>query len=140
MYERGASNITSGGLVEVYPAPGFVIATLTMLPLLTAAVPINWMLGIPVLRVLTETLTVVWIPDLYPEPLFPIEIELIVPRPETTAVAPAATKGWYPNPWVDPTDIIIPPTGTLAVFGSADTEEAVPANWILVIPEFSDKV
>ena len=111
-----------------------------MLPLLTAAVPINSILGIPVLRVLTPTLTVVWIPDLYPEPLFPIATELIVPRPETIAVAPAATKGWYPSPWVDPTDIIIPPTGTLAVFGSDVTEEADPVNWILVIPEFSDNV
>ena len=29
---------------------------------------------------------------------------------------------------VDPTDIIIPPTGTLAVFGSDVTEEADPVN------------
>ena len=31
---------------------------------------------------------------LYPEPLFPIEIDEIVPATETTAVAPAETKGW----------------------------------------------
>jgi hypothetical protein len=32
---------TYGGFVDVYPVPGFVIAMLTMLPLLTEAVPIN---------------------------------------------------------------------------------------------------
>ena len=45
------------------------------------------------LEVPTLTLTV-WIPDLYPDPLFPILIEEIVPSPETTAVPPAETKGW----------------------------------------------
>ena len=39
-YESGASIITSGGLVEVYPVPEFVIAILTIFPLLIAAVPI----------------------------------------------------------------------------------------------------
>ena len=34
-----------------------------------------------------------------------------VPAVETFAVPPAATKGWYPNPSVEPTETIIPPTG-----------------------------
>ena len=59
-----------------------------------AAVPINSILGVPVLNVWTPTFTTVWIPVLYPDPLLPILIELIVPNPETTAVPPAATKGW----------------------------------------------
>ena len=45
------SNTTSGGLEVVYPVPGFVIATLTILPLLIAAVPINSIAGNPVLAV-----------------------------------------------------------------------------------------
>ena len=83
----------SGGFVEVYPVPGLVIATLTICPPLIAAVPINSMLEIPVLNVATPTFTTVWIPTLYPEPLFPILIEEIVPRPDTVAVPPAATSG-----------------------------------------------
>ena len=105
--------------------------------MLIAAVPMNSIAGIPVLAVWTPTLTTVWIPALYPDPLLPILIELIVPKPETIAVAPAATNGWYPVPWVDPTERITPPTGTLAVLGSDPTEEAAPVYWILVIPDCS---
>ena len=47
-YESGASNTTIGSDPIRYPDPGFVIATLTICPLLTAAVPIN---SIPVLPV-----------------------------------------------------------------------------------------
>ena len=139
-YESGASIITSGGFVEVYPIPGFVIAILTIFPLLTAAVPIYWMLGVPVDKVVTPTLTLVCIPDLYPEPLFPILIAEIVPAIETVTVAPAETSGWYPNPSVDPTDTIIPPLGRVETFTSYETDDAVPVKVILVIPKFSDKV
>lgn len=59
MYDKGASKITIGGLLEVYPTPGLVIATLTIFPLLIVAVPINLMLGVPVLDVATPTLTYV---------------------------------------------------------------------------------
>jgi len=41
----------------------------------------------------TETPTV-WTPERYPEPLFPILTELMVPPADTTAVPPAATNGW----------------------------------------------
>ena len=98
------------------------------------------MLGVPVDKVATPTLTFVCIPDLYPEPLFPILIAEIVPAIETVTVAPAETSGWYPNPSVDPTDTIIPPLGILALLISKETEVAVPVKLILVIPAFSDKV
>ena len=45
------------------------------------------------LWVATPTFTA-WIPDLYPDPVFPIAIELIVPAADTTAVPPADTNGW----------------------------------------------
>ena len=61
------------------------------------------MFGVPVLEVPTPTFTTVWIPALYPEPLFPILIDWIVPSPETTAVPPAATNGWNTSPSVDAT-------------------------------------
>ena len=80
--------------MEVYPVPGFVIETLTIFPPLIEAVPINWILPVPVLEVPTPTLTIVWIPTLYPEPLFPILMDEIVPNPETTAVPPAEISGW----------------------------------------------
>ena len=35
-------------------------------------------------------------PDLYPDPVRPIPIPLIVPALETIAVPPAATRGWNP--------------------------------------------
>ena len=41
----------------------------------------------------TPTLTVCPIPDLYPDPLYPILTEATVPAVETTAVPPAATNG-----------------------------------------------
>jgi hypothetical protein len=47
-YDSGASNTTIGSDPIKYPDPGLVIATLTICPLLTAAVPIN---SIPVLPV-----------------------------------------------------------------------------------------
>lgn len=86
--------ITTGGFVLVYPTPGLVIAILTILPLLIAAVPIKVIFGLPTEEVATPTLTVVWIPDLYPDPLLPILIDEIVPAMETIAVPPAATSGW----------------------------------------------
>ena len=64
----------------------------------------------------------------------------IVPATETVTVAPAETKGWYPNPPVDPTDTIIPPLGRVETFTSYETDDAVPVKVILVIPKFSDKV
>ena len=60
-YDKGWSIITSGGLVEVYPAPGLVTAILTIWPPLIAAVPINSKIGVPVEEDATATLTV-WIP------------------------------------------------------------------------------
>ena len=66
--------------------------------------------------------------------------ELIVPNPDTTAVPPAPTNGWYPNPSVDPTETIIPPRGTFALFGSEATDAVEPVNWILVIPTLSIKL
>ena len=59
---------------------------------------------------------------------------------DTTAVPPAATKGWYPNPLVDPTDVIILPRGIVAVFESYETEVAEPVNVMLVIPDVCDKL
>lgn len=98
------------------------------------------MFGIPVLSVLTPTRTRVWIPTLYPEPLFPILIDWIVPAEDTTAVPPAATSGWYPNPWLEPIDRIIPPLGTLAALTSYVFELEFPVKVIVVIPEFSAKL
>ena len=66
---------------------------LTMLPLLTEAVPINWIVGILVEESATPTLTT-WAPERYPDPLLPILIAEIVPATETIAVPPAETNGW----------------------------------------------
>ncbi|MGA1047642.1 MAG: hypothetical protein ACO3UU_06505 [Minisyncoccia bacterium] len=63
-YDSGSSKITIGGLDEVYPTPGFVIATLTTLPSLIVAVPINSIFGVPIFDVTTPTFTTVCIPDL----------------------------------------------------------------------------
>ena len=68
----------------------------------TDAVPIETTFGSDVESVLIATLTVtlstlvpvVCIPVLYPEPLLPMAIEVIVPEAETIAVPPAATSGW----------------------------------------------
>ena len=64
VYESGESNTTNGGFVVVYPVPGFVIATLTILPLLIDATPTLTKLEPLILEVPTLTLTVVCIPDL----------------------------------------------------------------------------
>ena len=61
--------------MKVYPTPGFVMATPTMCPPLTAAVPINSIVEDPALEMATATFTIVCIPDLYPDPLFPILID-----------------------------------------------------------------
>ena len=61
-----------------------------------------------------------------------------IPEEAKRIVAPALTKGWYPNPSLDPTDIIIPPVGTVAVLTSLAIDDAVPVNVIDVIPETSD--
>lgn len=140
MYDKGASKITIGGLLEVYPTPGLVIATLTIFPLLIVAVPINLMLGVPVLDVATPTLTYVWIPTLYPDPLLPILIEEMVPAIETIAVPPAETSGWYADPSVDATETIIPPRGILAVFTSYVVEAWDPVKNTEVIPAYSFRI
>ena len=64
VYENGSSNTTSGGFNGSYPLPGLVILTPTTLPLLTVAVPINSIFGVPVLAVWTPTFTIVCIPTL----------------------------------------------------------------------------
>ena len=50
-------------------------------------------------------LTVVCIPDLYPDPLLPILIAETIPVLPIIAVPPAATSDWYPNPSLDPQNI-----------------------------------
>ena len=82
-------------------------------------------------------LTVVCIPDLYPDPLLPILIAETIPVLPIIAVPPAATSDWYPNPSLDPTDTIIPPKGKLDPFGSEVNDVAVPVNETEEIPEFS---
>ena len=47
-----------------------------------------------------------------------MEIEETVPAAEIVTVAPAATRGWYPNPVVDPTERRTPPTGMFALLTS----------------------
>ena len=140
------------------PVPGnpgigsvFVTAILTIPPLITAAVPIYWIEGVPVDDNATPTLTSVAIPTplieeldaiparpgitLYPEPLLPILTAVTIPEEAKWIVAPAETNGCNPNPSVDPTEIILPLTGTDAVSGSYATEAAAPVNVIDVIPE-----
>ena len=65
---------------------------------------------------------------------------IIVPAAETTTVPPAETNGWKPNPWVDATETITPPTGIFALLTSYVTDVAVPVNDILDIPALSIKV
>ena len=87
-----------------------------------------------------DTFTV-WIPDLYPEPVLPILIEVIVPAILTIAVPPAATKGWYPQPSVEPTETTVPPRGRLVALASlskVDTSNASPTKVIVVIPYASE--
>ena len=64
LYDNVLSKIAIGGFDEVYPTPGFVIATLTIFPPTTEAVPINSILGMPVLEVAIPTFIVFCIPDL----------------------------------------------------------------------------
>ena len=65
----------------------------------------------------------------------------IVPAAETVAVPPAEISGWNPSPWsVIPTETITPPTGKLELLTSYETELAVPANLIELIPELSSIV
>ena len=68
LYGRGSSKNTFGGLVVVYPDPGLVISTEIIFPLEIEATPTNSN-GASNASVDTPTLTLVWIPDLYPEPL-----------------------------------------------------------------------
>ena len=65
---------------------------------------------------------------------------MIVPAAETIAVPPAETNGWKPNPWVDATETITPPTGIFALLTSYVTDVAVPVNDMLDIPALSIKV
>ena len=75
---------------------------------------------------------------LYPDPVFPTLIEETVPSPEITEVPPAEISGWKPRPLsVIPTETITPPTGKLELLTSYETEVAVPANVIELIPELS---
>ena len=62
------------------------VVPMIAVPIATIFVPVR-------LSCWIETLTVWPIPDLYPDPLYPIEIEDIVPAVETVAIPPAATKG-----------------------------------------------
>ena len=64
----------------------------------------------------------------------------MVPAADTTAVPPAATRGWYPNPSEEPTEIIIPPLGKLEIPTSSAIVLALPTKEIEVIPVLSDKV
>jgi len=54
-------------------------------------------------------------------------------------VAPAPTSGWYPNPSLDATETIIPPTGTDALWTSFGCEVPAPVNVIDEIPEVKEK-
>ena len=85
--------------------------------------------------VLIATLTVVCIPALYPEPLLPMAIEVMVPEADTTAVPPADMSGWYPRPSSDPTETIIPPLGKLEIPTSGPSGDvSVPWKAIVEIP------
>ena len=115
-----------------------MIATEVTCPSEIEAIPI----GITVVPVVsgscTPTERFVWIPDLYPEPLLPIDTAVIVPAEDTVAVPPAATKGWYPNPSVDPTETITPPRGKSETPTSGPNGVvSVPWNLIEVIPAVS---
>ena len=70
-----------------------LIVILVTKPETTVARPILVIPAAPRLSVCIPTETV-WMPDLYPEPLLPIETEVIVPANDTTAVPPADTSGW----------------------------------------------
>ena len=63
-----------------------------------------------------------------------------MPAEDTIAVPPAATKGWYPSPSEEPTEIIIPPLGKLEIPTSFVIVLALPTKVIEVIPVLSDKV
>ena len=124
----------------MYPAPGLVIETPTTLPSIIVAVPIYVILLSCLYEVITPTLTGFCTPDLYPDPLFPIETEDIVPDIETTTVPPAETYGWYPRLLLDPTDTITPFTGKLVVLISVWFGIVLePTKNNVVIPEFSLK-
>ena len=69
----------------------------------------------------------------------PILIDLIVPPAATVTVPPAATKGWYPNPSLEPTETIIPPLGKFPTFTS-EVELPVPVNEIVVTPTLESSV
>ena len=60
-----------------------------------------------------------------------------MPAADTTAVPPAEISGCKPNPSVDPTETITPPTGTLEVFTSYPTVAPIPEKVMLVIPALS---
>ena len=63
----------------------------------------------------------------------------MVPPAATVTVPPAATKGWYPNPSLDPTETIIPPLGRFPTFVSV-VELPVPVNEIVVTPTVASSV
>ena len=108
-----------------------------MFPFEITAVPIETILDSDPEEVLIATLTV-WTPTLYPDPLFPILIEVMVPAADTTAVPPAEIKGWYPRPESEPTETIIPPLGKLEIPTSGPSGTVlVPWKAIEEIPEDS---
>ena len=68
----------------------------------------------------------------------PIPIDAIVPAAETTAVPPAATKGWYPVPLESTaTERIIPPLGKLEIPTSCVTDWGTPLIIAVVTPALS---
>ena len=73
--------------------------------------------------------------------MFPIDTNntwpVDVPIP---TVPPADTNGWYPNPLVDPTETMSPPTGIEAAFASlvaVTIPDPVHDNWV---PDGSESV
>ena len=57
-----------------------------------------------------------------------------MPAATIIAVAPAATRGWYPNPSVDPTERRTPPRGIFAVLTSFPIDAATPVKLTELIP------
>ena len=118
---------------------GLVTAIPVTCPPDTVAVPILTILFGTLGVVITPTLTTVWTPDLYPDPLLPTLTEPIVPAIETLGDPPASTNGWYPKPSSDPTETITPPLGKEEIPTSLVIVLAVPTKVTDVIPALCSK-